>query len=66
MIPLFAIGVPELIIFIVIPFIVLPIYAMIDISRSKLNPALKLISVLLILGIPLLGSIAYFILGKRN
>lgn len=62
---LFTIGVPELIVFIITPFIIIPIIALVDVYRSGFNTTTKLVSVLLILLIPFLGPIAYLIFARK-
>jgi len=61
---IFALGPVELIILLFV--LVLPIIALIDILGGRFEPMGKLIWVLIILFLPIFGSILYFLIGRRN
>lgn len=46
--------------------ILLPIFAIIDILRSRIRENDKIIWIIIIIFIPILGSILYFLLGKNR
>jgi len=61
------IGLPELIILFVLFLFFLPfILAFIDILRSDFGGNNKLIWLLAVIFVPLIGSIAYFIIGRKR
>jgi hypothetical protein len=64
----FGLGGAEILIllFIVIPFLIIPVIALIDILRHEFNGNDKLIWVLVVLLLPVLGSILYFIIGREK
>jgi len=69
MIPLlFNIGLQELILLIIISgLIALPVFALIDIVRSDFKESnTKIMWVLIVLLLPLLGSIMYFTIGRSQ
>lgn len=53
--------------FLLIPLLILPIIALIDILKSQFkNENDKLVWVLVILFLPIIGSILYFIIGRKQ
>lgn len=64
MITLFSIGVPHLIIFIGIPFILLPLLAIGHLFKGPHDRTAKLLYLLIILAIPFFGSVIYFANGR--
>jgi hypothetical protein len=61
------IGMPELIVIIVIlALIVLPLWALIDIVKTEFMGSNKVMWILIVLILPLIGSILYFVIGKRQ
>lgn len=53
--------------FLFIPLLILPIIALIDILKSQFkNENDKLVWVLVILFLPIIGSILYFIIGRKQ
>ena len=55
-----------LIVFIFLFILLLPIIALIDILRSNFEQNDKLIWVIIIIFIPILGSILYFLIGTKK
>ncbi len=53
-----------LIILLVIFILLLPLFALIDLVRSNLGEMNKIMWVLIILFMPIFGSILYFVLGR--
>jgi len=61
------IGMPEIILLVVVAGgIILPLLALIDIMRSDFESNDKLIWIIVVLLLPLLGSILYFIIGVNK
>lgn len=61
------IGAPELVIIAVIAILfIIPLVALIDILKSQFASNDKLIWILIVLFLPLIGSILYFIIGKKK
>ena len=62
------IGPWQLIIFIIVvlPFIILPIIALIDIIRSEFTGSNKIVWVLVVFFFPIIGSILYFMFGSNK
>jgi hypothetical protein len=62
------IGLTELILVFVVPgcFIILPILALIDISQCKFARIDKILFVLMVIFVPILGPILYFIMGPTR
>lgn len=64
---MFGFGLPELIVLLVMLIVpILWIVTLIDIIKSKFTDSNKLIWLLLVIFIPLLGSILYLAIGKRQ
>ncbi len=59
-------GILEVLVIIIILFfiILIPLIALIDILKSRFEQNDKLVWVLLVIFLPLIGSILYFILGR--
>lgn len=64
MITLAMIGLFELLIFVF--FLLLPLIALIDILRHDFNGSDKIIWVLIVLFLPILGTILYFFIGSAK
>jgi len=54
------------ILFISLFFFLLPIIALIDILKRRFNGNDKIVWVLVVLFLPVLGSVLYFIIGKKS
>jgi len=62
-----AIGVTEvIIILLLLVVLILPIIALVNILRNKFKNNDKLVWVVIVILIPLIGSILYFALGERS
>jgi len=60
-------GTPEIIIIVVIASLfIIPLVALIDILRSDFESNDKLVWILVVLLLPLLGSVLYFIIGVNK
>ena len=60
-------GTPEIIILVVIAsLIIIPLVALIDILRSDFESNDKLVWIIVVLLLPLLGSVLYFIIGVNK
>jgi hypothetical protein len=62
------IGLTELILVFVVPgcFLILPILALIEIFRSKYERSDKIMFILLVILVPIIGPILYFIMGPTR
>ncbi|MEZ4907469.1 MAG: PLDc N-terminal domain-containing protein [Saprospiraceae bacterium] len=64
---MFGLGIAEIIILSAILFaLLLPVFALIDIMGSKFEGENKILWVLIVLLLPYLGSLLYFIIGGTN
>ena len=54
----------EIIVLLII--IMIPFVALVDILRSKLNPANKILWVLVVVFFNLIGALLYFIIGRKQ
>ena len=61
-------GLTELILVFIIPgcFIILPILALIEISRTKFKRSDNIMFILMVIFVPIIGPILYFILGPTR
>jgi hypothetical protein len=61
-------GLSELImiLFVAIPFLLLPILAIVDIIKSKFEGNLQLIWILIVFFFNIIGSILYFVIGRNQ
>jgi hypothetical protein len=55
-----------LILFVSVFIFLLPVIALIDILKSKFDGNDKIVWVLVVLFLPILGSVLYFIIGKKS
>ena len=51
---------------VLLPFVLLPIIALVDVLKNEFTGNNKIIWVLVILFFPLLGSILYFMIAKKH
>ena len=62
-----SLGAPEIILILIALFILaLPILTIIDIVRSKFESNIQMIWVIIVLFLPFIGPILYFIIGTRQ
>jgi hypothetical protein len=61
-------GLSELImvLFVAIPFLLLPVLAIVDIIKSKFEGNLQLIWILIVFFFNIIGSILYFLIGRNQ
>jgi hypothetical protein len=60
------IGPQEIILFVIIFVIIIPLAALINILTNQFRGNDKIIWVLVVLFIPVIGSILYFLIGRKN